>query len=71
MIVVPPRHFVFLTIAFLALGPGPLFGLPKRLILGVDGISYCDLKSLQEGLTTSTIMGTVSSTRRFTAITSR
>jgi len=41
--------------------------LPKRLILGLDGIAYRDLKALQEGVVTTNLWGKTLHRQAFTA----
>jgi len=42
--------FLFL-LAIQALSATSIAALPKRLVLSVDGVSYRDMKALQEGVT--------------------
>ena len=44
-------RFVLLLLLTLPAFPSTCGALPKRLILGLDGIAYRDLKALQEGIT--------------------
>ena len=60
------RFIVFLGLVF------PVFvstcrALPQRLIIGLDGISYRDVKALQDGVTDTNVWGGVQHRQAFTA----
>ena len=44
-------RFVFLLLLAIQALPSTGLALPKRLVIGLDGISYRDMKALQEGVT--------------------
>jgi len=56
-------------LAFLALQafPFPGMALPERLILGLDGVAYRDMKALQAGFTVTNAWGKRSQRQAFTA----
>lgn len=61
------RRCVFLVV--LALPASPLTGLalPKRLVLGLDGIAYRDMKALQQGVVCTNIWGSPSRRQAFSS----
>ena len=60
------RSLVF-TLFLLLVFPFAGLALPKRLILGLDGIAYRDLKALQEGVTSTNFWGKSYRRQAFTA----
>jgi hypothetical protein len=51
------RSVFLLFWALLAFSSTSLVALPKRLILGLDGVAYRDMKALQEGVTYKDVKG--------------
>src|ERR1017187_9600179 len=56
-----------LLLVFLALQVFPFNGmaLPKRLVLGLDGVAYRDMQALQAGVTRTNTWGTRSHSQAF------
>ena len=51
------RRFVFLVLLALQFFPSTSMALPRRLVLGLDGIAFRDMKALQAGVTYTNIWG--------------
>ncbi len=60
------RAIVFLLLGFQVFASTG-WALPKRLVIAIDGISYRDVKALQEGILQTNLVGKVSSLRAFTS----
>src|ERR1039458_6714487 len=45
------RSALLLSLVIQALPATSIAALPKRLVIALDGIAYCDMKALQEGVT--------------------
>jgi Type I phosphodiesterase / nucleotide pyrophosphatase len=59
------RAIVFLLLGFQVFASAG-WALPKRLVIAIDGISYRDVKALQEGIPQTNLVGGVSYLRAFT-----
>jgi hypothetical protein len=53
------NRFVFLLLLAFQAMPSTGVALPRRLVIALDGIAYCDMKALQSGVTYTNIWGSV------------
>jgi len=59
--------FVFFAILALQAWPSTSVALPARLVLGLDGIAYRDMKALQTGVTYTNFLGNVFQRKAFSS----
>jgi len=58
------RFFLFFLLAFPA-WPSTVIALPRRLVIGLDGVAFRDLQALQAGITITNIWGDVEHRQAF------
>jgi Type I phosphodiesterase / nucleotide pyrophosphatase len=62
-----PVFFMLLALLVLPIFPFPSMALPRRLVLGLDGVAYRDMKALQAGITYTNGWGVRLHRRAFTS----